>query len=66
MNVVSLRRPRDLTLYDTSYGLCRKTLASSIRSLVILRLPHQVCRHIDDHGVLGRKLSDGYRPMGWW
>ncbi|HID5376764.1 TPA: HpcH/HpaI aldolase/citrate lyase family protein, partial [Klebsiella pneumoniae] len=56
MNVVSLRRPRDLTLYDTPMGYVIKMLVS-VFAPRDFALTAPVCEHIDDHGVLGRELS---------
>ncbi|MDF7681799.1 HpcH/HpaI aldolase/citrate lyase family protein [Enterobacteriaceae bacterium ESL0689] len=56
MNVVSLRRPRNLTLYDTPIGYVIKMLVS-VFAPRDFALTAPVCEHIDDHGVLERELS---------
>ncbi|MCZ8781121.1 HpcH/HpaI aldolase/citrate lyase family protein [Escherichia albertii] len=56
MNVVSLRRPRNLTLYDTPMGYVIKMLVS-VFAPRDFALTAPVCEHIDDHGVLERELS---------
>ena len=56
MNVISLRRPRHLTLYDGPMGYV-------IKMLVSVFAPHDfamtapVCEHIDDHDVMTRELA---------
>nr|QTX15024.1 citrate lyase beta subunit-like protein [Klebsiella pneumoniae] len=62
MNVVSLRRPRDLTLYDTPMGYVIKKCLCQYSLLVIFALTAPVCEHIDDHGVFGTRTLYGYRP----
>ena len=56
MNVVSLRRPRDLTLYDTPMGYVIKMLVS-VFAPRDFALTAPVCEHIDDHGVMERELA---------
>lgn len=56
MNVVSLRRPRNLTLYDTPMGYVIKMLVSVFTSRNF-SLTAPVCEHIDDHAVMSRELS---------
>ncbi len=56
MNVVSLRRPKNLTLYDSPMGYV-------IKMLVSVFAPHDfaltapVCEHIDEQAVIARELS---------
>ncbi|XTZ38626.1 HpcH/HpaI aldolase/citrate lyase family protein [Salmonella enterica] len=56
MNVVSLRRPRDLTLYDGPMGYVIKMLVSVFAPLDFA-LTAPVCEHIDDQAVMARELS---------
>ena len=56
MNVVSLRRPRNLTLYDTPMGYVIKMLVSVFTSRNF-SLTAPVCEHIDDHAVMARELA---------
>lgn len=56
MNVVSLRRPRDLTLYDSPMGYVIKMLVS-VFAPRDFALTAPVCEHIDDHEVMARELA---------
>lgn len=56
MNVVSLRRPRNLTLYDSPMGYVIKMLVS-VFSPYDFALTAPVCEHIDDNAVMARELS---------
>lgn len=56
MNVVSLRRPRNLTLYDSPMGYVIKMLVS-VFGPRNFALTAPVCEHIDDHEVMARELS---------
>lgn len=56
MNVVSLRRPRNLTLYDSPMGYVIKMLVS-VFGPRDFALTAPVCEHIDDHAVMARELS---------
>lgn len=56
MNVVSLRRPRNLTLYDSPMGYVIKMLVS-VFGPHDFALTAPVCEHIDDHGVMARELA---------
>lgn len=56
MNVVSLRRPRNLTLYDSPMGYVIKMLVS-VFAPRDFALTAPVCEHIDDHAVMARELS---------
>lgn len=56
MNVVSLRRPRDLTLYDSPMGYVIKMLVS-VFAPRDFALTAPVCEHIDDHDVMARELA---------
>lgn len=56
MNVVSLRRPRNLTLYDGPMGYVIKMLVS-VFSPRDFALTAPVCEHIDDPAVMARELS---------
>lgn len=56
MNVVSLRRPRNLTLYDSPMGYVIKMLVS-VFAPRDFALTAPVCEHIDDHAVMSRELS---------
>lgn len=64
MNVVSLRRPRDLTLYDTPMGYVIKCLCQ-YSLLVILRLPHQYA-NTSTITAFWDENSLWISPMGWW
>lgn len=55
MNVVSLRRPRDLTLYDSPMGYVIKMLVS-VFGPRDFALTAPVCEHIADQGVMAREL----------
>ena len=59
MNVVSLRRPRDLTLYDSPMGYVIKMLVS-VFAPRDFALTAPVCEHIDDHDVMARELALEY------
>lgn len=56
MNVVSLRRPRDLTLYDSPMGYVIKMLVS-VFGTRDFALTAPVCEHIDDQAVMARELA---------
>jgi len=56
MNVVSLRRPRNMTLYDGPMGYVIKMLVS-VFSPRDFALTAPVCEHIDDPAVMARELS---------
>ncbi|WP_039057624.1 HpcH/HpaI aldolase/citrate lyase family protein [Enterobacter sp. Bisph1] len=56
MNVISLRRPRNLTLYDSPLGYIIKMLVS-VFGPHDFALTAPVCEHIDDHAVLTRELA---------
>ncbi|MEF3107655.1 HpcH/HpaI aldolase/citrate lyase family protein [Raoultella sp. WB_B2P2-3] len=56
MNVISLRRPRDLTLYDTPMGYVIKMLVS-VFAPRDFALTAPVCEHIDDNGIMARELA---------
>ncbi|MCE9991112.1 HpcH/HpaI aldolase/citrate lyase family protein [Enterobacter asburiae] len=56
MNVVSLRRPRELTLYDSPMGYVIKMLVS-VFGPRDFALTAPVCEHIEDHGVMARELA---------
>lgn len=56
MNVVSQRRPRDLTLYDSPMGYVIKMLVS-VFAPRDFALTAPVCEHIDDHAIMARELS---------
>lgn len=56
MNVVSLRRPRDLSLYDSPMGYVIKMLVS-VFAPRDFALTAPVCEHIDDHEVMARELA---------
>lgn len=56
MNVISLRRPRNLTLYDSPMGYVIKMLVAVFGSRGFT-LTSPVCEHIDDHDVMERELA---------
>ncbi|MEA9389602.1 HpcH/HpaI aldolase/citrate lyase family protein [Acerihabitans sp. TG2] len=56
MNVISLRRPRNLTLYDSPMGYVIKMLVAVFGSRDFA-LTSPVCEHIDDHNVMERELA---------
>lgn len=56
MNVVSLRRPRNLTLYDGPMGYVIKMLVS-VFGARDFALTAPVCEHIDDHDIMARELA---------
>lgn len=56
MNVVALRRPRHLTLYDGPMGYVIKMLVS-VFSPYDFALTAPVCEHIDDNAVMARELA---------
>jgi len=56
MNVVSLRRPRNLTLYDGPMGYVIKMLVS-VFGPRDFALTAPVCEHIDDHDIMARELA---------
>ncbi|MCU6667827.1 HpcH/HpaI aldolase/citrate lyase family protein [Enterobacteriaceae bacterium H4N4] len=56
MNVVSLRRPRHLTLYDSPMGYVIKMLVS-VFGPRDFSLTAPVCEHIDDHAVMAQELA---------
>lgn len=56
MNVISLRRPRNLTLYDTPMGYVIKMLVAIFGSRNFA-LTSPVCEHIDDHSIMERELA---------
>lgn len=56
MNVISLRRPGNLTLYDSPMGYVIKMLVS-VFAPRDFALTAPVCEHIDDHAVMARELS---------
>ncbi|MCS3431213.1 HpcH/HpaI aldolase/citrate lyase family protein [Klebsiella sp. BIGb0407] len=56
MNVISLRRPRNLTLYDSPMGYVIKMLVAVFGSRDFA-LTSPVCEHIDDHHVMERELA---------
>lgn len=56
MNIVSLRRPRNLTLYESPMGYVIKMLVAVFGSRDFA-LTAPVCEHIDDHDVMARELS---------
>jgi len=56
MNVVSLRRPRNLTIYDSPMGYVIKMLVS-VFSPRDFALTAPVCEHIDDHAVMAQELT---------
>lgn len=56
MNVISLRRPRNLTLYDSPMGYVIKMLVAVFGSRDFA-LTSPVCEHIDDQNVIERELA---------
>jgi citrate lyase beta subunit len=56
MNVISLRRPRNLTLYDGPMGYVVKMLVS-VFAARDFALTSPVCEHIDDHQVMECELA---------
>ncbi|WP_312947123.1 HpcH/HpaI aldolase/citrate lyase family protein [Superficieibacter sp.] len=56
MNVVSLRRPRNLTLYDGPMGYVIKMLVA-VFATRNFALTAPVCEHIDDHEIMDRELA---------
>lgn len=56
MNAIALRRPRDLTLYDSPMGYVIKMLVS-VFAPQDFALTAPVCEHIDDRAVMARELS---------
>lgn len=56
MNVISLRRPRNLTLYDGPMGYVVKMLVS-VFAPRDFALTAPVCEHIDDHAIMDRELA---------
>ncbi|MEG3132472.1 HpcH/HpaI aldolase/citrate lyase family protein [Rouxiella sp. T17] len=56
MNVISLRRPRNLTLYDGPMGYVIKMLVA-VFSARDFALTSPVCEHIDEQNVLERELA---------
>jgi len=56
MNVISLRRPRNLTLYDSPMGYVIKMLVAVFGSRDFA-LTSPVCEHIDDHDVMEKELA---------
>jgi len=56
MNVIALRRPRNLTLYDSPMGYTIKMLVAVFGSRDFA-LTSPVCEHIDDHQVMERELA---------
>jgi len=56
MNVISLRRPRNLTLYDSPMGYVIKMLVAVFGSRDF-SLTSPVCEHIDDHNVMEQELA---------
>ncbi|WAT01861.1 HpcH/HpaI aldolase/citrate lyase family protein [Rouxiella chamberiensis] len=56
MNVISLRRPRNLTLYDSPMGYVIKMLVAVFGSRDFA-LTSPVCEHIDEQGVLEKELA---------
>lgn len=56
MNVVSLRRPRSLTIYDSPMGYVIKMLVA-VFGPRDFALTAPVCEHIDDHAVMAQELS---------
>ncbi|MFP1735350.1 HpcH/HpaI aldolase/citrate lyase family protein [Lonsdalea quercina] len=56
MNVISLRRPRNLTLYDGPMGYVIKMLVAVFGSRDF-SLTSPVCEHIDDHNVMEQELA---------
>ncbi len=56
MNVIALRRPRNLTLYDSPMGYVIKMLVA-VFGKYDFALTSPVCEHIDDHDILERELA---------
>ena len=56
MNVISLRRSREFTLYDSPMGYVIKMLVAVFASRDF-SLTAPVCEHIDDHQVMDRELA---------
>lgn len=56
MNVISLRRPRHLTLYDGPMGYVIKMLVSVFATRGFA-LTAPVCEHIDDHDIMDKELA---------
>ncbi|CNE53143.1 putative ATP/GTP-binding protein [Yersinia nurmii] len=56
MNVISLRRTRDFTLYDGPMGYVIKMLVAVFSSRNFA-LTAPVCEHIDDHQVMNKELA---------
>lgn len=56
MNVISLRRSRDMTLYDGPMGYAIKMLVAVFSSRDFA-LTAPVCEHIDDHQIMDRELA---------
>ncbi len=56
MNVISLRRPRQLTLYDGPMGYVIKMLVSVFATRGFA-LTAPVCEHIDDHDIMDKELA---------
>jgi len=56
MNVISLRRPRNLTLYDSPMGYVIKMLVAVFGSRDF-SLTSPLCEHIDDHNVMEQELA---------
>ncbi|SLM64200.1 Citrate lyase beta chain [Dickeya aquatica] len=56
MNVISLRRPRNLTLYDSPMGYVIKMLVA-VFGKHDFALTSPVCEHIDDHDIMERELA---------
>jgi len=56
MNVISMRRPRNLTLYDSPMGYVIKMLVAVFGSRDF-SLTSPVCEHIDDHDVMEQELA---------
>ncbi|MBH1930711.1 HpcH/HpaI aldolase/citrate lyase family protein [Serratia rubidaea] len=56
MNVISLRRPRNLTLYDGPMGYVIKMLVA-VFGPQGFSLTAPVCEHIDDYAVMTKELS---------
>lgn len=56
MNVISLRRPRNLTLYDGPMGYVIKMLVA-VFSARDFALTSPVCEHIDEQNVLEKELT---------
>ncbi|WES70466.1 HpcH/HpaI aldolase/citrate lyase family protein [Superficieibacter sp. HKU1] len=56
MNVIALRRPRHLTLYDGPMGYVIKMLVSVFATRGFA-LTAPVCEHIDDHDIMDKELA---------